>query len=93
MKTLTFDFIEDPGHGWLKVPLPHLLRLNILSKISECSYMRKGFAYLEEDCDASVLINALKEKGVEVKFRTKVCRQKSSKVRSYARFNAAEAFV
>lgn len=46
---MTYEFIEDAGHGWLKVPLNECKGLDI----SRYSYMDSNFAYLEEDCDFS----------------------------------------
>ena len=56
-------FISDPGHGWLKVPLSELDTLDIREQISEYSFLDSQFAYLEEDSDASVYLNARKAKG------------------------------
>lgn len=53
----TYRFISDPGHGWLEVPLADLQELGIAHKISPYSYYdtATGFAYLEEDLDASTM--------------------------------------
>ena len=45
-------FISDPGHGWLEVPMSIVESLHIKDEISKYSYLYKGMAYLEEDCDA-----------------------------------------
>ena len=80
----TFDFISDPGHGWVKVPLSMLRELGIDEQISPFSYMRGANAYLEEDCDAGLFMRAYKQKfGVTPKFRERVCRTRQSKIRSY----------
>lgn len=49
-------FIEDPGHGWLEVPINLLRELGIEDAISECSYYSAWTkcVYLEEDCDAGI---------------------------------------
>jgi len=62
----SYEFYADPGHGWLKVPLSKLDELGLADSISPYSFMRKGYAYLEEDSDAGKFIEALKKKGVEV---------------------------
>lgn len=49
---------EDPGHGWLQVPLAELKELGILNKISMYSYTDGEYAYLEEDCDMGVFLEA-----------------------------------
>lgn len=46
-------FIFTPSHGYLRVPLMECKGLDI----SECSYMDKLYAYLEEDRDASIFFN------------------------------------
>jgi len=83
----TFDYIQDPGHGWLKVPISLLLDLGIHSQISSYSYLRKTHAYLEEDIDAGKFIEAYNEKnGSDPKYRHKIAREKQSKVRGYTRY-------
>lgn len=53
-----YKFIEDPGHGWLEVTMKELIDLGIADKISSCSYRKNGTAYLEEDCDMGVFLEA-----------------------------------
>ena len=62
MENKTYIFHTDPGHGWLAVPYKDLVELNIQDKISDYSYSNGDTAYLEEDCDAAVFINAYKAK-------------------------------
>lgn len=54
----TFIFHEDPGHGWLEVPIKKLRELGIVNCISKYSYyhMEGCKAYLEEDCDAPIFV-------------------------------------
>lgn len=51
-----YNIYSDPGHAWLAVPIVELEALGIADKISHCSYIRGGMAYLEEDCDATLFI-------------------------------------
>ena len=51
-------FINDPGHGWLRVPLIDIAALGIEDEVSPCSFIDGRFAYLEEDCDYSVFVAA-----------------------------------
>ena len=67
----TYDFISDPGHGWLKVPLFDLVESGVTKQISEFSYLTKEHAYLEEDCDAGTFIEALKKRRINVEFNEK----------------------
>lgn len=58
----------DPSHGWLRVPLKMLAKLGIADKISPFSYVRTVYAYLEEDLDAPLFLETLKNSGKTVKF-------------------------
>lgn len=55
-------FYYDPGHAWLKVPIADLGKYKI-KDISTYSYQDGSFCFLEEDCDAPLYINAVKEAG------------------------------
>lgn len=63
------NFYQDPGHGWLEVPVAELKRLGIVGQISRYSYVSRDgkLAYLEEDCDAGVYIRASALKREDVK--------------------------
>lgn len=58
-----YTFYQDPGHGWIDVSLAELTRLGIADKISAYSYTNGARAYLEEDCDAAVWIQAKRAHG------------------------------
>lgn len=83
-----YDFFFDPGHGWLKVPKSELVALGIVDKISSYSYLRGDYAYLEEDCDATLFITERRkfEDVRPIKFREHSS-NKSSKIRSYQFYN------
>ena len=53
-KPLALQWIDDPGHAWLRVPLAIVQASGVL--ISAYSYALHGFAYLEEDCDAPAFL-------------------------------------
>lgn len=84
MKTKTFDAIVDPGHGWLKVPCKLLCELGITKNITPYSYVKGEYAYLEEDCDLTTFMNAmrLQKSDVQIKQRTRHA-DNSSRVRNY----------
>lgn len=82
----TFTFYNDPGHGWLKVPLELLTELEITDKITEYSYMSLNSAYLEEDLDAATFDKAMKAKGKEYTTKNKHT-NKASTIRAYARYS------
>lgn len=86
MKTKSYTFYSDAGHGWLKVTLKELVNLGIAESISGYSYMSLTHAYLEEDCDAPKFVNALKAKGIEVSFKEQY--SSKSAIRNYASYRA-----
>ena len=57
-------FIEDPGHGWLRVPLEELVELGIADQITIFSYQDQRYAYLEEDLDAGTFARS---KGLDLR--------------------------
>ena len=86
-----YNFYEDPGHGWLKIKITELEKLNIANKISGYSYMRGGWAYLEEDCDMGIFLDAIGFNGSnfmewEKKYLTTHIADKTSKIREYSGF-------
>lgn len=81
----TFTVYNDPGHGWVKVPRKLLTSLEILDKISSCSYQRGNYVYLEEDRDAPLFVNTIGQ--ANAKFVNKFS-NKQSKIRSYDCFQA-----
>ena len=60
---MQLTYHQDPGHGWVEVPLSLLERLNLLGKISAFSYVDadKRLAYLEEDADLSLFMHVAKD--------------------------------
>jgi len=87
MKTLTLNYYQDSGHGWVKAKLSLLQKLNIVDQISPYSYLRKDNVYLEEDCDLSRLYEALDKAGITLKLKEFCACEKRSKIRSYDSFN------
>ena len=80
-KTRTFTYHEDPGHGWIEVPMQALYALGIADKITPFSYRNGDTAFLEEDCDATTFIKALQTQGIEVAFMRQY--QESTPIRHY----------
>jgi hypothetical protein len=80
----TFDYIQDPAHGWVKVPAQLLTELGIHRQITSFSYYRNAFVYLEEDGDTALFFNAYRAKyGHDPKLRDRVARERRSKIRGY----------
>ena len=79
-----YSFVTDPGHGWLSVPLQDIQQLGIADRISRYSYMTDKRAYLEEDCDAGVFLEAARidPKSIPNTYSDK------AKCRSYASYDA-----
>ena len=84
---LNLRFFSDPGHGWLEVDMVHIIVLGLADKISDYSYMREDFAYLEEDCDEGLFLDAAKEAGIKVNCISHYTNT-DSEIRSYARFSS-----
>ena len=55
---MKYTFYDDPGHGWLEVPMTELVEMEIADKISTCSYRGGDYAYLEEDYDMTTFLRA-----------------------------------
>lgn len=77
-----YRFCSDPGHAWLEVTVTEIKRLGI--KPSAYSYHDSGLAYLEEDCDAALFVEAKKKLGEACKFIP--FHEENTPIRSYARF-------
>ena len=86
MKTLQFNVYSDPGHAWVKVSRKLLVKLGIADKITPYSYQRGDAVYLEEDCDLSTLLGALKARNITPKFK-EFNTNKTSKIRSYESYS------
>src|SRR5690606_23104266 len=85
-QTTSFRFMSDPGHGWLEVPVSVVRDLGIAEQISPFSYRNGGIAYLEEDCDMQVFVQAMRKKGCH--FTIKDVDGDAGYIRSYSSFHA-----
>ena len=76
---------SDNGHGWLFISYP-LMKKYGLSKdsFSSFSYFNNKGVYAEEDCDARIIIKAIKEAGKRIVFKGKHTNGRS-KIRSLER--------
>jgi hypothetical protein len=82
-----FQSFTDPGHGWVKVPLKMLVDLSIVEKISNFSYQRGNYAYLEEDSDTGIFLKAyIKKYGIDPTIKN-YHSNKSSRIRNYPNYN------
>ena len=55
-----FNYIQDPGHGWIEVPKDLAHAFGFQDKITSYSFHNRDFYYLEEDLDAGLLFKALR---------------------------------
>ena len=56
---MKYQYIQDPGHGWVGVPEAELIELGITGDITFYSYMGSDrVVWLEEDCDLSTWLDA-----------------------------------
>ena len=84
---VTVKFYADPGHGWAAVKRKTLVDLGIADKISTYSYQRGQSVYLEEDCDLSTFMSAMREAGKEIEFKDSHTNGRSP-IRSYETYKA-----
>ena len=82
----TFDLVTDASHGWLKVPVAELERLNIVEDITTHSYVRNDMAYLEQEVDLGQFLVAREAEGNPVKRIKEHNRNGQSRIRKYAMF-------
>ena len=82
---------NDPGHGWLVVPIKRLVKFGIADKISSFSYMRGIYAYLEEDDDATLYIDTLRQNGHDIKIANHYG-NRESRIRNYDCYQKQKIF-
>ena len=83
----TFTKFEDPGHGWVKVPISVIKSLDIQDKITGFSFMTATDVYLEEDCDETLFCEAFyKKHGVYPTIKS-THTNSESRIREYPNFN------
>ena len=85
-RSITLNYYQDPGHGWVRVSMGLLHGLKIAEDISSYSYRRNDYAYLEEDCDLSRLIAAAQAADITIKYK-QFHTNKTSKIRSYQSYS------
>lgn len=87
---MKLHYYNDPGHGWVKVKRDLLDRLGIAEKVSPYSYEYGDHAYLEEDCDTTLLLNTLDERGIKWEL-IRHYSNKQSRIRGYNSYNSVRA--
>ena len=81
----SYMYYSDPGHGWLRVPLLHLMLLGLENMISSFSFKNDKYAYLEEDVDMLLFLKTAQERGWVVGLTTKNSNS-FSKIRNMNRY-------
>ena len=76
--------IEDSAHSWTRVSIAEAKRLGVINNISESSYMRGRYIFLEEDCDAPLFFEAKKRKKEKYIIDNKFVM--GTNIRNYERF-------
>lgn len=85
--SIAAEWLSDAGHAWLSVSNRDMATLGLVG-ISSFSYQNLNRSYLEEDCDAGIFFERLKEIGIEPKIKpTQPNWVERSFVRSLAPFN------
>jgi hypothetical protein len=58
--TQKYIYEQDPGHGWLGVPVAELVTLGCAGGVSDYSYWdsARAIVWLEEDCDIAHFLRA-----------------------------------
>jgi hypothetical protein len=83
---MKLKYYTDPGHGWIAIKRKVLNDLEVADKITVFSYQKGQTVYLEEDCDAFLVMQKLSEKGITVTFDRKHTNNRSP-IRNYNRFD------
>ncbi|HBO18235.1 MAG TPA: hypothetical protein DD612_01140 [Methylophilaceae bacterium] len=82
---LLIEYIQDPSHGWIKVPKNLCDGL----KFSEFSYQFQEMYFLEEDLDASLFLDTLDQNQIKYEFKEIIFNDLSS-IRRYERIQKLE---
>lgn len=87
LKLLKFKYYTDPGHGWVAVKRDLLIEFGVASKISAFSYAKGNTVYLEEDQDAALFTDVLRDSGISFELVEKYT-DRSSPIRNYPSYSA-----
>jgi len=85
---MLIENFSDAGHSWYAAQRSTIVSLGLLDKISRYSYQKDDVVYLEEDCDAGLVLSALTNSGVTFETHHHKSNAGDSFVRSCNRFSA-----
>lgn len=85
MKTFTIILYSDPEKSWAKIKRSVLDDLGLSEYISNWSYQRGHYVYLDDDEDLPMVCQRINDHGTSIKFVEKRS-NRDSKIRSYERY-------
>lgn len=86
---MKINYYTDNGHGWAACKIETLHALGIAGKVSTYSYVRGKTAYLEEDCDFALLLDALTRAGTPYQITEKNTNGRHP-IRSYSTYKVTQ---
>ena len=84
----TFPYIQDAGHGWVRVPKAEIAKAGVADQISVHSFQKGNNVFLEQDSDMEVFVAARTKQGLETKFAEYVNQSRPSRIRNYEAYVA-----
>ena len=84
---MIIHIFNDASHSWGRVQFKKLVEFGIADKITQYSYMKGSYVYLEEDVDLITFIHELIER--EIKYEFKYHYSNRSSIRNFQSYNAA----
>lgn len=85
---MKITYFNDGGHGWYSVKRDFLSKHNLLKEVSGYSYQKNNMIYLEEDSDARLLFDKLKELNIVPVIKSSY--KERSPVRNYESFQVEQ---
>jgi hypothetical protein len=70
-KKREFTVLADLGHEYLSVPYQDVIDAGLETRISRFSYRNKSHAFLEQDNDAPLFLEVLRDKCIEYTLKDK----------------------
>lgn len=88
---LAYTYHQDPGHGWLEVPVQELKDLGIAQRITAYSYMKGDKAFLEEDLDAGTFLDMREKVNKHIELKNEFTNDRSF-IRNFPSYNNSAVF-
>ena len=84
---MIIHIFNDASHSWGRVQFKKLVEFGIADKITQYSYMKGSYVYLEEDVDLTTLLRELIKREIQYTFKHHYA--KRSSIRNFQSYNAA----